>query len=436
MHLLNRLQQKKGINYYLLLLIVLSWLSVKGHATTLYLEQDCAAAGHTNATLSASTGDPINCFDSVMALNELSDFLWGASGINPTENNRALVHVGNGKFIGEGFSGSVISKGAINCEGLGDGTKGWTTFSGNGRLVSELSAVLEVINLPPQFPHPVRSLVLQSKGCTGLEFHNLTMSAPDGDGIIFENGGDSFYSNIEVVVGGSGWLEKFCGPDRGDGVDGEHYFYGSKIISKGITNENTYGYYGACARTWFYGSEVLRLVTPEQPMDALDAGIIVTNLGATVDGDIRLFGSTVRVEGAGNLLGVLVFGDGEFHMHGGIISMGSSTGGDITGLKNADFAHIVDTAWSFRTTGTVTRLIESSGSANTQAPFLWQPRNEPPYAVFNSLQGQDMYVEKDCIATGCSGGFIGQPHLMIYSESCTGAGGPWFNSTTSACRVP
>lgn len=174
-------------------------------------------------------------------------------------------------------------------------------------------------------------------------------------------------------------------------------------------------------------------------------------------GDFRAFGSAVRSQvGAGIDVPTFGFSENEmtgvdakvgtFHMHGGIISVnagGSSLDVGALGLVTAAAtaqAHTPGTAFvvAAANDGTSTRLRGPAGV--TQSPFLWQQRDEPPRSVpgdpaspfVGSIQGADLFVETDCSSTSCSGG--SDPHLMIYSESCVGAGGPWFDVVRGLCR--
>ena len=128
-------------------------------------------------------------------------------------------------------------------------------------------------------------------------------------------------------------------------------------------------------------------------------------------------------------------GYGEFHMHGGAISVNSSNlpGVNAIGIRMTNNggagtarAHTLDTAFAVKGGSTSTRL---SGTGDFESPQLWEARTDPP-AAGGAKDGQDIYVETDCDASGCSG--ASDPHLMIYKASCTPT--PWFDSARNACR--
>jgi hypothetical protein len=61
--------------------------------------------------------------------------------------------------------------------------------------------------------------------------------------------------------------------------------------------------------------------------------------------------------------------------------------------------------------------------------------------IDESVDGQDLFVETDCAAGTCTascgpGGSGCEPHLMIRRKACEGAGGPWWDTDTKACRLP
>ena len=165
-------------------------------------------------------------------------------------------------------------------------------------------------------------------------------------------------------------------------------------------------------------------------------------VAVTAEGDVRLFGSSVRSHpGAGFTQNVDFIGvslgqsqpGGVFHMHGGIVSVNAGPlGRDAVGIDATDattFAHTLGTAFiTKKGTGGAIRV---RGSGNVQSPLLWQSGTDVPLGGISSQTGKDLFVETDCDASGCSGAGV-QPHLMIYSAAC--GADPWFDTVRGACR--
>ena len=130
-----------------------------------------------------------------------------------------------------------------------------------------------------------------------------------------------------------------------------HYYFGTRfwtVLSNKIpqTEGLGIGFASRCAENWIYGSEVAVIVdAANPPSQIVDIdGVFVQN-----DGDVRMFGSTVRIvtapvtanQAGAQLRGVvagakanlLFLGNtekGTFHMHGGIIS------GECSGLARRE----------------------------------------------------------------------------------------------------
>jgi len=228
-----------------------------------------------------------------------------------------------------------------------------------------------------------------------------------------------------------------------------HYFFGSRVTALGNAAFN-WGFSARCAEHWFFGGELMaKLASGES--GASQTAVLVAG-----EGDFRLFGTAVRsntgaassgalyhplASGSGGAHAVLVLDGGTFHAHGSILNVsadGSSASSDVTALgaaSSATLAHTPGTAFVVKPGGgggTGTRIADPGGKV--QSPFLWPPGTSPPAAV--STQGSDAFVETDCGSGGgsCSSG--SEPHLMLYATSCSGSGGPWFDTVTGACRVP
>jgi hypothetical protein len=166
---------------------------------------------------------------------------------------------------------------------------------------------------------------------------------------------------------------------------------------------------------------------------------------------VHLFGSSVRVtttgisSGSGSAFGVRVglsgnsfsvpTGYGEFHFHGGVVSVNTSNLAAVSatgltlnnggGVGDAR-AHTLETGFAVKGGSTSTRL---TGNGTFESPHLWEAGTAPP-AAGGAKDGHDIYVETDCNASGCSGG--ADPHLMIYKGACSPT--PWFDTVRNACR--
>lgn len=107
---------------------------------------------------------------------------------------------------------------------------------------------------------------------------------------------------------------------------------------------------------------------------------------------------------------------------------------------NHTFAHTPETVWTLKA-GTGAGLFRVLGSAGSdvQAPYLWSSGPFPPAAgsesnVLFSADGQDVFVETDCGATGDCNAGGDQTHTMIYNGAMCGGPDPWFDVATGRCR--
>lgn len=351
-----------------------------------HVRKDCAS---TNSNIS-------NCADNMA---EMMSWVWNTR--NPDVSSPLMVDVGPGTF------------GRFTCTDAG-----YVTIRGSGRDKSILqSGVKSPVNV---------------NNCTKLSFQDIKISS-DNTAIVWREGGDSSYSNVEVVSGPSyqnwAWRDSCVGLTKSI-----HYWFGSKLTSRadgyGATFETQ------CSESWFYGSEITVAVEPGPQAQQFFA------VDVLYDGDVRLFGSAVRafsetgvIFGAGREgpVGARVSEGGVFHMHGGIISIDASKANGNVGangliVDSTSAAHVVDTAYALKVAG---QGIATRIAGQAASPFQWPQSTTPPNVV--SITGADTYVETDCAASGCQ--TVGaEPHLMIYSAACTGAGGPWFDVVTRACR--
>ncbi|MDJ0789936.1 MAG: hypothetical protein QNK05_24330 [Myxococcota bacterium] len=410
--------------YALLPLAILSLalLHQPASAEVVHMEEDCAAAGLTLGT---------DCFEDLTAV---SDWLWGgATPRDPTASSRVVVDVGEGTFSGAMACPSYLSTPLVNEPGV---PNGWTTFRGLSRTASRVlgGAVLAL-----------------STDCDGLEFQDLYFEAT-GIGFIWWGEGSATFTDVHIKAAYTAWYDSFCAGAIGDPPTGEHYFFASRLESGSL------GYFADCGITWFYGSEILVRPNDTTFLPTFGSlGTAILGVKAAHRGDVRLFGSALRIDtraltattpaygvvaGAG---GNGKSGGGVFHMHGGIINVTADDSRDIYGVVVDDFgtgvaglAHTLDTAFAMHVGagGSATR---TSGNGTIKSPLLWESGTDEPVSGINSLNGQDLFVETDCDATGCDGSATDpRPHLMIYSAECesspSGDGTPWFDVVRGACR--
>ena len=377
-----------------------------------FLVTDCAAAGHTVGT---------DCFEDVASLQ---NHIWGTGGLHPQAGSPLVVDIGPGTFAG-----------LLDCPTGG----GHVTFRGVGRDRSRLTSAAG---------QPFIHLMFSADSCDAIGFQDLTLESEPAFGVgypIWWTGdGSSSWTDVDIIAKTTGWYDVDCASQASDPPSGTHYFYGSKIEAGLI------GYYAECGQTWLYGSEIF-VRARDQDFPALG----VVGIHAAYRGDVRLFGSAVRVGTAGlssapaAVAGVVVGangfhggakGFGEFHMHGGIVNVNAASfaveavaldvnatpsgGGAPTGDA---FAHTLETAFVVNGGGGSTRV---TGDGEIQSPLLWQSGDQPPVADLGSITGKDLYVETDCDATGCDGG--SDPHLMIYKADCPNS--PWFDVVRARCR--
>lgn len=387
------------------------------------------ARAQSNVYLRKScTGQPVPCYDD---MDDLLTWVWGTR--QPSQSDPLLIDLGPGEF--EPFS----------CPDSGTSTpNGFVTLRGSGPGITRIHSTFKAATLS-SIINPDGAI--ESTNCTALNFESLTVSATS-IGIVWNGGGTSRWSNVEVLAGGdgvytSGWIDgpaTSCEPSL-------HYWFGSTIRVSGGELANI-GYYvnAPCSETWFYGGEI------EAEMSSVTAFTPASSRAIQMNrGDIRVFGSALRSH-PGSYLGAVTQGysgvvvglssspgaQAEFHMHGGIInanSIGTTVAVDAAALEVAggSMAHTPDTAFIVTVGsagGTATR---ASGSPNdVSSPFLWQAGEEPP--PIQSVDGEDLFVETDCSAQGSCNGTDDEPHLMIYRASCGAS--PWFDVVTGACRIP
>ncbi len=259
-------------------------------------------------------------------------------------------------------------------------------------------------------------------------------------------GGSSTWSNVEVtVVSGSGanwtWYEIGCDTTQPKAV---HYWYSSKLT--GAQSGSLGGGYQTCSENWFLGSEISTIIDPNG--GGSKAAAIVSLAGNGVNGDVRLFGSVVRIlvpssAASINLTSVRAIqanGTGaSVNKHGGLINVDASASTQSYGVSavrvdNGGAVRILDTAFSVKAppaayTSSVKRIEIGPSGGTVAAPFLWD--NGTTLPNITSTTGADLLVETDCNAAGACSGSGTETHLMIYNGTCSSK---WWDVNKNACR--
>jgi hypothetical protein len=283
--------------------------------------------------------------------------------------------------------------------------------------------------------------------CDELEFRDLRFERDQVHTVFWIGGGSSTWMQVDIVAPEflAAWYDScgFLTPSDPGVTLGKHTFF-DVHIDGGI------GFFSQCSENWLWGSDV-------------------TGRGVGVDvslrGDVRLFGSSVRVKpqtlqdtqvthpnGVAGVRvglnpnnsggGVVTTGKGNFHMHGGAISVDATLvpeyTGDVVGLEVSGemaHAHTPDTAFVLRAPPAATP-VRLRGMA--ESPFLWSAGETPPTAAsetnrLESEDGHDLFVETDCGDDGdCTAGGS-RAHLMIYNPTACPAEG-WLDAVTGRCR--
>ena len=369
-----------------------------------------------------------DCFTTWDALSS-----WIGSTRNPTESTPLVVSIGPGEFVDTTtVAGQTSTSMLLDCAATP--TTGWIKFRGAGREQTRLVG-------------RVQMSAFWIEGCEALEFQDLSIEG-EIEGVGWNKSGTSTWTNVDFYAGDLAWADycdsqadaawiywggKFDIPDTGRS---EHYFFNTRLKT------GTFSSY--CATNWIYASDFAKSVTSVETRRE--------TMFAAFFGDIRLFGSTVRVNSsagdAGAITAIDVSGDGQLHMHGGIINVNTKAGtGNAIGIKMNTSAlgkvHVIDTAFNMMSSLTAKTIrLENSGAGKVMSPFMWQPGEDAPGTDLMSITGQDTFVETDCDSTGdCSGSCVTnpdevcQPHLMIYSTACDAISGTrWFDSTVNQCK--
>ena len=417
--------------------------------TVLYLSLTGLAAHavpDSNAGLVAlkkvcSTSEP-NCFTSP---DPMLDWIWITR--KPSAANPLIVDIAPGVW--------VLPANKPFCPGANP-SNGNVTFRGSGRSNTILTGGGFSLGNPTAI-----KAVLPLDNCSNLAFQDLGIQSDyrrqvtgSIDGIHWRGGAGSSWTNVEVQANRYGWLDSECGA----GPSLTHYWFGSKVESRTgpAGSELSWGFYSFCARTNFYGGQIVGLHDTAQASTGV-AAVAINGIGQG-RAVFSIYGGSVHAtttESAGivgrwGVTGLLAYNTGEVHMHGGSITAEAKNAAqnqDVYGVltfQNA-LGHALDTAFVVTPSGTGRAYRISTehpgfgGGGVVDAPFLWPAGTNPPTPGdatgskhLISTNGNDLFVETDCAATGCQA--VGpEPHLLVYSDLCTTAG-PWFDIVTRKCR--
>ncbi|MGD8842216.1 MAG: hypothetical protein PVJ83_01970 [Gammaproteobacteria bacterium] len=342
-------------------------------------------------------------------MSTLQNWIFGTRQRSAT--NPLLVEIGPGRFTTTQFTCS---------------DSGYITLRGSGRQHTTIKSVgAYVISLVPQCNLDVSELTIEAA--------DVTLGALNVASSIGGPGGKTTWSDVDVISKTYGWTESGCS-------DSTHYWFGSTITTR--TGFNIARGYSSCSHTWFYGSEITSIATTSSGEAAA-----LTIKG----GEIHIYGGNLRAIAepgvvmppadkgftAGVVEGLVAVGAGssaEVHIHGTGIDVISEQPNDVAALIGWDdtLIHASESAYVMKTgAGGLKTRIRKYDNSDIRAPHQWHAASQPPGVV--SVDGSDMAVETDCSSAGCQ--IAGtDPHLLLYKSRCAGAGGPWFDVVTGACR--
>ncbi len=411
----STLKLVKKITIVLLGEIILCGSALAGidnNASVVQLRVSCI---ESNATIN-------NCFTSLNTLDSWIQEVRASSNSDPL-----AVQIGPGTFPG-----------VLRCQGnqhislLGSGSSN-TTLKRSG----EGEGFLVVLILKDKCNLNVQDLKIDNIG--GL----AAVQVQDQNSSTFEI--LSIWNNVEIISTGYPWLEEHCDPAI---THSKHFWKASKLTSLDGGIAGFAKAYVSCAENWFHATEIT--ARREIPGGVPQATALL------VFGETHVYGGVIRAlsgpgvnlptpspytSGAGpqGLVGVYASGpNAHVHIHGTGIDVLSVESNDVAGVlveKNAH-AHIKDSTFNMSSCGgmstcsaTLGRIADFGGMVRSN--YQWENGTEPPN--ISSLEGADTFVETDCSPMGCqtSGS---QPHMLIYSKACKGAGGNWFDIVTRSCR--
>jgi hypothetical protein len=342
-----------------------------------------------------------NCFTVTESLNE-----WIKNTRQPTASSPLLVEIGPGTFIGPFLcrNTAITLRGAgveRTTLGVGAGAYGIKGFS----------------------------------GCNDLNVQDLGTASGNASGVVWQDGGNSTWTNVIIRGTQFGWNNVGAVTS----CSTVHRWRSSLIIAG--PSATATGYQDQCGEHWFLGTE-----------------IVANNKGSTsntkelygllaLGGEYHVYGSNIRALGSATVSAqppttparvTAVYAESAtVHIHGtGIDAEGAGpyAVAGITGGSGAAI-HANESSYNLVVTDnnsyTRYRLLDL-GAVHLHAPYLWEEHPTPPTNIA-SRNGADMTVETDCAASGCQSTGT-ETHLLIYNNTCAGAGGPWFDVVTGTCR--
>lgn len=372
---------------------------IDNNAPVVKLRTDCIEA---EATLN-------NCFTDMSSL-----MAWVSQTRQPNSDNPLLVEIGPGNF--DGFT--CVNSSHINFKGSG---RDKTVFGGGYAQQPAITA----------------------RDCFNIHVQDLKVTGGFPAPVYWQGTGSSTWVNVHLDGALYGWTETECASVTDNTKRPVHRWWSSTIQTRGKI-----AYVAACSENWFWGSEII--AAGNGSVNGLRG--IVAGAGYSYNRpEVHVYGSVIRVipnpgvsyplGGGGEGPGIFAVSAGshaEVHIHGtGIDVIGNDMPNHVAALmaSNGGIIHANATAYNMSTAagGTIRRIVKDSNpSTHIHASYLWEEHPTPPASLV-SANGADMAVETDCASTGCQ--ITGtETHLLIYNNSCAGAGGPWFDVVTGACR--
>jgi hypothetical protein len=348
-------------------------------------------------TVRASCGED-NCFTNLVDLTN-----WLKDTRMPNAASPVVVNIGPGTFD----TGSTAID--LHCDPTNNYV-GYVSFVGAGRQQTIISGP--------------NGITVEVNSCTKIDFSNLAIRSYNmsGGGIRWIGGGDSTWSNVDVIAQYYGWTDVTCGASRGN-----HYWFGSRIIATDFFGV-AIAYNSACDVNWFYGTEISETANTYLGSNGL------TVLQIYGLGEAHVYGSAIRANAnktatGGSIRAVTVSDGAQVHIHGTGIDVISSVQNNIEVLKasTGGMIHANVSSYNLSTpSGTVTRIKKDTDvNTHVHAPYLWEHIPDPTTIPnFTSVSGADMTT----LTTGTSDG---HPHVVVYDPSCTSR---WYDTTDKLCK--
>lgn len=383
------------------------------------------------ASVKKDCGSTPDCFTTT---NDMTKWLNNIR--KPNQFAPLVVDIGPGTFAGIGLICAPVNPEVI----------GYVSIRGAGRGITQIDS------------GPGFGMVFDR--CDSISVQDLTTRGSLA--VLWQKGGSSNWNNVEMVGTRAAWYDSIDGGGATCPQEdiGNHNFFASTFRAENLGFPGLAdAFFNACGDNWIRGSEIFLHVNAESPEPgSLNQGVLSKGAG----NQVRLYGSNVRVitDADAGVSPSVQYGfsarqGGTIHFHGGEIVVrneNAANNGDVVSVW-ADGAgsrvHVVEVSYGLLPagTGTATRVLTTNGGV-ANAPFQWPSSVLPPTPGdatgtkhLISEQGQDMYVETDCVSgtdstSGCDSGAVGnEPHLMIYDTSCAiGSSGPWFDTVTNQCR--